>query len=162
MRKSDFEFLTSLLRQYAGWDFNEEQYFVVDRKISNFIREKNYPDVEDLIDELKLGARALISQVVESLALSDTSFYRDFDVFQRFETILLPNLRENNRSSKKIRFWSLGCATGQEAYSIAMAVKNTVWGWMIGILKFWVVIYLRKLSIKLRKVSIIILKFKQV
>lgn len=137
MKKQDFEFLTSLLRQYAGWDFDEEQYFVVDKKISNFIREKNYPNVEDLIDELKLGSRALIGQVVESLALSETSFYRDYDVFQRFETILLPNLRENNRATKKIRFWSLGCSTGQEAYSIAMAVRNTVLGlndWNIEIL----------------------------
>lgn len=137
MKKQDFEFLTSLLRQYAGWDFDEEQYFVVDKKISNFIREKNYPNVEDLIDELKLGSRALIGQVVESLALSETSFYRDYDVFQRFENILLPNLRENNRATKKIRFWSLGCSTGQEAYSIAMAVRNTVLGlsdWNIEIL----------------------------
>lgn len=137
MKKQDFEFLTSLLRQYAGWDFDEEQYFVVDKKISNFIREKNYSNVEDLIDELKLGSRALIGQVVESLALSETSFYRDYDVFQRFESILLPNLRENNRATKKIRFWSLGCSTGQEAYSIAMAVQNTVLGlndWNIEIL----------------------------
>ena len=137
MKKQDFEFLTDLLRQYAGWDFDEKQYFVVDQKISNFIRQRNYNSIEDLIDDLKLGSKSLIARVVENLALSDTSFYRDYDVFQRFENIFLPNLRENNRATKKIRFWSLGCSTGQEAYSIAMAVRNTVLGlddWNIEIL----------------------------
>lgn len=137
MKRQDFEFLVNLLRQNAGWDFDEEQYFVVDKKISNFIREKGYASVEDLIDELKVGAKPLISQVVESLALSDTCFYRDYDVFNRFENSVLPNLRENNRAAKKLRFWSLGCSTGQETYSIAMGVRKKFLGlddWKIDII----------------------------
>ena len=35
MRKQDFEFLIALLKDNAGWEFDEEQYFVVDKKISN-------------------------------------------------------------------------------------------------------------------------------
>ena len=128
MRKTDFIFITKLLEQKAGWNFDESQYFIVDKKISNFIREKGFASVEDLVAELKLGQPALISQVVESLAMSDTSFFRDYDVFARFEKSVLPELRENNRSSKKLRFWSLGCASGQETYSIAMIVRNTILG----------------------------------
>ena len=137
MRKQDFEFLVQLLRENAGWEFTEEQYFVVDKKISNFIREKGYASVEELISELKIGSRPLIAQVVENMAFSDTSFYRDYDVFMRFENGLLPSLRENNRASKKISFWSLGCSTGQEAYSIAFAVRRKFIGldnWDISIL----------------------------
>ena len=36
MRRQDYEFLLDLLREHAGWEFDEEQYFVVDKKISNF------------------------------------------------------------------------------------------------------------------------------
>jgi len=128
MRRQDYEFLLDLLREHAGWEFDEEQYFVVDKKISNFIREKGYASVEELITELKIGNRPLISQVVESMAFSDTSFYRDYDVFMRFEKSLLPNLRENNRARKKLRFWSLGCSSGQETYSIAFAIKRNFIG----------------------------------
>lgn len=137
MKKQDFEFLVTLLRENAGWEFDEEQYFVVDKKVSNFIREKGYASVEELIAELKIGSRPLIAQVVESMAFSDTSFYRDYDVFTRFENSLLPSLRENNRASKKLRFWSLGCSTGQETYSMAFAVKRKFTGldnWDISIL----------------------------
>lgn len=128
MRKADFEFMTKLLEQKAGWFFDESQYFIVDKKISNFIREKGYASVEDLVSELEFGSAPLISQVVESLALSDTHFFRDYDVFSRFENLVLPQLRENNRSSKKMRIWSLGCSTGQETYSIAMAIKEKLIG----------------------------------
>ena len=137
MKKQDFEFLTLLLKEHAGWDFDEEQYFVVDKKISNFIREKGYSSVEELISELKIGNRTLIAQVVENMVFSDTSFYRDFDIFSRFENSLLPNLKENNRAGKKLRFWSLGCSSGQETYSIAFALKRKFVGlehWNISIL----------------------------
>lgn len=137
MRRTDFEFLITLLRNHAGWNFDEEQYFVVDKKISNFIREKGYASVEDLVAELKLGSRPLISQVVESLALSDTSFYRDYDVFSRFENTILPAFKETNRSSKRLRIWSVGCSTGQETYSIAMGIRHKFLGlneWNIDII----------------------------
>ena len=55
MKKQDFEFLVALLRDQAGWEFDEEQYFIVDKKISGFIREKGYSSVEELISELKMG-----------------------------------------------------------------------------------------------------------
>ena len=124
MKKSDFEYVLSLLRQYAGWDLSNDKYFIIDKKLYNFICEKGYPSIEELITELKLGQKALLWQVVEALTLSDTYFYRDYPVFKGFETYMLPQLREINRSSKKLRIWSLGCSSGQEAYSIAMSVKN--------------------------------------
>ncbi len=137
MKKSDFEYVLSLLRQYAGWDLSNDKYFIIDKKLYNFICEKGYPSVEELIAELKLGQKALIWQVVEALTLSDTYFYRDYPVFKGFETYMLPQLREINRSSKKLRIWSLGCSTGQETYSIAMAVKNNLKGisdWKVDII----------------------------
>lgn len=137
MRKQDFDFLINLLRENAGWEFDEEQYFIIDKKISNFIREKGYTSVEELISELRAGNKPLISKVVENLAFSDTSFYRDYDIFCKFEDNILPHIRENNRAGKKIRFWSLGCSTGQETYSIAFAIKRKFIGldnWDISIL----------------------------
>lgn len=137
MRRQDFDFLLNLLKNNAGWEFNETQYFIIDKKISNFIREKNYNSVEDLIGELKTDNKQLISQVVEALAFSDTAFFRDYDVFKLFETVLLPKLKEKCRASKKLNVWSLGCSTGQEAYSIAMSIdrsNNMFADWDINIL----------------------------
>lgn len=125
MKKSDYNYLLKLLKQNAGWDFGEDEYFIVDKKMYNFVREKGFDSVEELIAELKMGQKkALLWQVVEALALSETCFYRDYKVFKNFEETILPHIRELNRGAKKLRIWSLGCSSGQETYSIAMAVKN--------------------------------------
>ena len=124
MRKSDFDFLLNLLNRQAGWNFSEREYFSIDKKISNFIREKGFASVEDLITELKSGQKALLSQVIETLALADTRFFRDWSVFQQFEQYVLPLVKETNRNIKKLRILSLGCSSGQEVYSIAIAVNK--------------------------------------
>ena len=126
MRKSDFDFLIDLLNRQAGWNFSEREYFSIDKKISNFIREKGFSSVEDLIAELKSGQKALISQVIETLAFADTHFFRDWSVFQQFEHYVLPLVKETNRNIKKLRILSLGCSTGQEVYSIAIAVNKVL------------------------------------
>ncbi len=124
MKKDDFQYLLQLLKEYAGWVFTEEKYFIVDKKIYNFVREKGYASVEELIADLKLGQKNLIWQVVEALAMSDTSFYRDYNVFKGFESHILPQIREINRGSKKFKIWSIGCSSGQEVYSIAFAIRK--------------------------------------
>ncbi|MBQ9235370.1 MAG: protein-glutamate O-methyltransferase CheR [Alphaproteobacteria bacterium] len=137
MLKKDFNFLLELLRQNAGWQFNEEQYFIIEKKISNFMRGKNYNSVEDLVAELKIGKRQLIEQVVEALAFSDTSFFRDAAVFDGFARIALPKLKDKCRARKQLDVWSMGCSTGQEAYSIAMVfdkLKKEFANWQINIM----------------------------
>lgn len=124
MNKSDFDYLLKVLKENAGWDFSEDEYFVLDKKITNFVREKGYATVEELIDEVRIGQKAFISQLIESLTLLGTSFYRDYSVFKQFEDNILPYLREYNRGVKKLRIWSAGCSTGQETYSVAISVKN--------------------------------------
>lgn len=137
MKKSDFNYILQLLRRYAGWELSAENYFVIDSKIYNFICERGYLSSDDLIQELKSGQKAMLWQVVEALTMSDTYFNRDYPVFKSFNEFMLPRLREVNRASKKLRIWSLGCASGQETYSIAMSVNEhltAVGDWNISIL----------------------------
>lgn len=124
MNKNDFEYLLKVLKKNAGWDFNEQDFFVLDKKITNFVREKGYASVEELIDELRMEQKPFVNQMVEAMAMMETSFFRNNDVFKQFEETILPYLREYNRGIKKLRVWSAGCSTGQETYSLAIAVKR--------------------------------------
>lgn len=120
MLKKDFEFLLNLLKENAGWQFDESQYFIIEKKVAGFIRNKNYTSVEELVNELKFGNRNLINQVVETLAFSDTMFFRDAEIFVLFEKNILPKLKDKCRARKEIDIWSLGCSSGQETYSTAI------------------------------------------
>lgn len=124
MKKTDYNFLLKLLEKMVGWSFSDKQYFVIDKKISNFVRSKGYIDVDELIKDLKTGNKFLIEQIIEELAMSDTYFYRDYEVFMRFEKNVLPHIKSSYRSVKSLNVWSCGCSTGQEVYSILMALKH--------------------------------------
>lgn len=137
MKKSDFDYILQLLKRYAGWSLSADNYFLIDNKIYNFVCEKGYASSEELIQELRMGQKSMLWQVIEALTLSDTYFFRDYSVFRSFERLILPRLREVNRSSKKLRIWSLGCSTGQETYSIGMSLADNlqaVGDWNINIL----------------------------
>jgi len=70
-----------------------------------------------------------VSSLYDSLSINVTKFYRDKKVWQAFTNTVIPLLRDLVKPSDSIRIWSCGCASGEEAYSLAImfteAFKNT-------------------------------------
>jgi chemotaxis protein methyltransferase CheR len=70
-----------------------------------------------------------VSSLYDSLSINVTKFYRDKKVWQVFTKTVIPMLRDLVKPSDSIRIWSCGCASGEEAYSLAImfteAFKNT-------------------------------------
>ena len=71
------------------------------------------------------GKRELLD-LVDSLTINETSFFRNKPQFDLFTDIVIPELKRTRALQKKIRCWSAGCSKGQEAYSIAMSVLDTL------------------------------------
>ena len=63
---------------------------------------------------------ALAQQVVEALLNNETYFFRDRSMFDQLSASVLPQLAGRRVASRKLTIWSVGCSTGQEAYSLAM------------------------------------------
>ena len=58
--------------------------------------------------------------LADDLLITVTSFFRDPEVFERLEKTIVPQLFEGKQGDDEIRVWSVGCATGEEAYSLAI------------------------------------------
>jgi len=71
------------------------------------------------------GQRELLD-LVDSLTINETSFFRNRPQFDLFTNIVIPELKQKKALQKKIRCWSAGCSKGQEAYSIAMSVLDAL------------------------------------
>jgi len=93
------------------------------------------------LDELvrKLRAQknpALEREVAEAMTINETSFFRDLRPFDLLREALLPKIIEARRFHRTLRFWSAACATGQEAYSLAMMLLEhfpMLAGWKLAI-----------------------------
>jgi two-component system CheB/CheR fusion protein len=107
------------LRARTGHDFSKYKRLTVLRRIARRMqvtRADDLPAYYEVLRENTNEARALL----DDLLISVTSFFRDHDAFETLRTQVLPELFEGREPNERIRIWVSGCATGEEAYSIAM------------------------------------------
>jgi chemotaxis protein methyltransferase CheR len=81
---------------------------------------------------------AEFDSLVSELTIGETYFFRHQEMFDALRNIILPDLIRRKRELCRLRIWSAGCATGPEAYSIAIMLKrefgHLIDGWEISIL----------------------------
>jgi len=79
-----------------------------------------------------------LDALVEELTIGETYFFRQPELFDALRDVVFPEIIEKNRATRRIRIWSAGCATGPEAYSIAILLKRDLGaalaGWDVDIL----------------------------
>jgi two-component system CheB/CheR fusion protein len=107
------------LRARTDRDFSRYKRSTIMRRIARRMQVNYVEDLHVYIEKLREQpdeARAL----ADDLLITVTNFFRDPDVFEKLEREVVPRLFENRGPAETLRVWSVGCATGEEAYSIAM------------------------------------------
>lgn len=134
---SSTRILAGLLEARTGQQLTMSRRWRIETALSSLLRERGIATLDELITILVMGKEPSLSQmVVEALLNNETYFFRDrapFDLLQRYA---LPQLEQRRADTKRLRIWSAGCSTGQEAYSLAMlfAEEPEKWrGWTIDI-----------------------------
>jgi two-component system, chemotaxis family, CheB/CheR fusion protein len=111
------------LRVRTGHDFSKYKRSTVLRRLARRLqvtRTVNLSEYYEVLRESADEAQALLSD----LLISVTTFFRDHDAFEALKTQVLPGLFEGRGLDATIRVWVSGCATGEEAYSIAMLLQE--------------------------------------
>lgn len=120
MTPEDFDKLQSLLATRAGYRLSRDRMHLAEHRLGPIARREGYANVEALLTNLWANPVASLAwSVIEALLNAETWFRRDRTPFRILETELLPALSKA-RPDGRIRVWSAGCSTGQEAWSIAM------------------------------------------
>jgi two-component system CheB/CheR fusion protein len=107
------------VRGRTGHDFSKYKRATVLRRIARRMHVTRAGSPKDYYDVLRDNA-AEAGALLEDLLISVTSFFRDKEAFQTLERQVIPQLFHDERVDGSIRVWVPGCATGEEAYSIAM------------------------------------------
>ena len=112
--------LANLLETRTGQQLTLSRRWRIETALTSILREHGIASADDLIARLVVGRDpALIAQVVEALLNNETYFFRDRNPFDLLASEALPAIAAQ-RPSRRLRIWSAGCSTGQEAYSLAM------------------------------------------
>lgn len=125
LRPDEVTYLAALLRARTGVAVGQEKAYLFQTRLSVLARTCGLRTVRDVM--LRLTSKqdaAFADLVVDTLVTKETSFYRhpgSFDVLVRH---VVPSVMALSRFSPPIRIWSAGCSTGQEPYSISMAMRE--------------------------------------
>jgi chemotaxis protein methyltransferase CheR len=135
---SSSRILAGLLEARTGQQLTMSRRWRIETALSALLRERGISTLDELITILVMGKEpGLSNQVVEALLNNETYFFRDRTPFDMLSRVALPALAVKRASKKRLRIWSVGCSTGQEAYSLAMlfADQPDQWkGWTVDII----------------------------
>jgi chemotaxis protein methyltransferase CheR len=135
---SSSRILAGLLEARTGQQLTLNRRWRLETALSAILRERGIATLDELITILVMGKEPSLSQkVVEALLNNETYFFRDRAPFDLLQRVALPELAQRREKSRRLRIWSCGCSTGQEAYSLAMLFveEPQKWqGWTIDIL----------------------------
>ena len=115
--------LLSLLRTATGHDFSLYKKSTIGRRIERRMAQHELTDVEVYSRYLKEHP-AEAQALVKELLINVTSFFRDPEAFVVLKQEILPQLFADKPEDYVFRVWVAGCASGEEAYSIAMLLRE--------------------------------------
>jgi PAS domain S-box-containing protein len=117
----------TLLRQRTGHDFSNYKQATLLRRIERRINVRSLPDLPSYAAFLAQNAEESHA-LLKDLLISVTNFFRDKRPFQALEQDILPTIFQGKKADDLVRIWVAGCATGEEAYSLAMLVAERTAG----------------------------------
>ena len=112
-----------LLRSATGVDFTYYKHSTLERRIKRRMALRGFEKLEDYSRDLEQN-REEANALCESFFITVTAFFREPAVFEELKKKVFPALVENRGPEDPIRIWVPGCATGEEAYSIAICLME--------------------------------------
>jgi len=129
-KDQDFNRVKTIVYNYAGIDLNESKKNLVYNRLSKRIRFLSMQTFSEYLDFVEAQGEAEFVHLINAITTNLTFFFRENHHFEYLINTVIPGLVSQNSTNKKIRIWSAGCSTGEEPYSIAIALKEAVpTGW---------------------------------
>lgn len=131
--------LNNFISSLMGLHFTESRMGDLERCIALAAKDFGFESAAEFIGWLRSTPlkKEHIERLASHLTVGETYFFRDASSIAALEQKILPELIESRRESKRIRVWSAGCSTGEEAYSIAILLSRLlpdIGSWNVSIL----------------------------
>jgi chemotaxis protein methyltransferase CheR len=116
-----------LIEERTGIHFDESRERFLSTRVREHMHERGYARVSELLRAVR-KTNAEYDALLERMLTQETSFFRYPAVYEAFEKRVLPELHVSKfwKNPRTLRVWSAGCSTGEEPYSIAITIADSL------------------------------------
>ncbi len=122
----DFDKVRNLVKNHTGISLSNAKKDMVYSRLSRRLRNLGIDKFSDYCNLVEGGDDSELIKFTNAITTNLTSFFREEHHFQYLSKTLIPDIMKTNIRDKRIRIWSAGCSTGEEPYSLAIAIKETI------------------------------------
>ncbi|HZR88141.1 MAG TPA: CheR family methyltransferase [Bradyrhizobium sp.] len=115
--------IADILRDKTGNDFHGYKQNTFLRRVQRRVQVVQIDDISAYVEFLR-NDKDEAQHLFNDLLIGVTEFFRDKREFEVLETNVIPKIFEGKSAGQEVRVWVLGCATGEEAYSIAILLRE--------------------------------------
>ena len=115
--------ITSLISETLPLDFSEYKKTTILRRTKRRAAAINFTRLDKYLEFLKVTPTE-VEALAKDFLISVTSFFRDEAAFNCLENVVFPDILSKHKTGEDLKIWVAGCATGEEAYSIAIILSE--------------------------------------
>jgi two-component system CheB/CheR fusion protein len=121
--QDNYSKILSLIRHSSGTDFTYYKPNTIIRRIERRISIHQLQNIEEYVDFITKSPHE-VKILYKELLIGVTKFFRDLEAFKVIEEEVIPKILSKAVPKDVLRFWVVGCSTGEEAYSLAILIKE--------------------------------------
>jgi chemotaxis protein methyltransferase CheR len=122
----DFEYLRHLVRTHSAIVIDPGKEYLAETRLASLVSEQGCTSLQEFLKILRAQAfSGLHRKVLDAMTNNETWFFRDGNPFTALTGSAIPELMKRRETEHKISIWSAACSSGQEPYSIAMAIRGS-------------------------------------
>jgi chemotaxis protein methyltransferase CheR len=123
----DFTCIRELVARYSGISLSDAKRDLVYGRLKPRLRSLSINTFSEYCEYLESGNdNGELTMFVNAITTNLTAFFREQHHFEYLSNSIIPELMAQKRPGKRFRIWSAGCSTGEEPYSIAITLQETI------------------------------------
>jgi chemotaxis protein methyltransferase CheR len=122
----DFQQVVTLVRGYTGIALADSKRELVYGRLVRRLRALRVRSFGEYLQQLEKGDQAELQQFCNAITTNLTAFFRENHHFEFLAKQLVPTILRRNAARRRIRIWSAGCSTGEEPYSVAIVLQESI------------------------------------
>jgi chemotaxis protein methyltransferase CheR len=121
----EIELICDFLNERLGFTYGLQKKYLINARLNRRLTELNIHSYHSYLNLIKNDVREL-NHFFDLVTTNVTSFFREDNQFQIIQHELMPSLIKLANGTNRIRCWSAGCSSGEEAYTLAIVLRETL------------------------------------